>query len=143
LFPGRLRCRKAMADEALRGIRRQRPPESGRARRARLPPGVGLGVPSPLLATGLPAFAQEPGTAWTITSTAGVIERACRQVVKDWMERAGLHGMREGAEAMLEARRVFVSGEWQPFLTFRIEQEAQRPYPHCAVAEGQHYTMAV
>jgi hypothetical protein len=74
---------------------------------------------------------------------SGVIEGACRHVVKDRMERAGMHWTREGAEAMLEVRSVFVSGEWEQFQAFRIEQETQRLYPHRALVEGLHYTMAV
>jgi hypothetical protein len=37
---------------------------------------------------------------------SGVIEGACRHLIKDRKERAGRHGTREGAQAMLDLRRV-------------------------------------
>jgi hypothetical protein len=73
---------------------------------------------------------------------SGVIEGACRHVVKDRMERAGMHWTRQGAEAMLEVRSLFVSDCWEAFQTFRIEQETQRLYPHRALVEGFQFTMA-
>jgi hypothetical protein len=73
---------------------------------------------------------------------SGVIEGACRHVVKDRMERAGMHWTREGAEAMLEVRSVFVSDSWEPFQTYRIERETQRLYPHRNLVEGACFVMA-
>jgi hypothetical protein len=67
---------------------------------------------------------------------SGVIEGACRHVVKDRMERAGMHWTVEGAEAMLEVRSVFVSDCWEPFQTYRIDRETERLYPHRALVEG-------
>jgi hypothetical protein len=74
---------------------------------------------------------------------SGVIEGACRHVVKDRMERAGMHWTREGAEAMLEVRSLFVSGCWEDFQAYRIEQETQRLYPHRALVEGSRFMMAI
>jgi hypothetical protein len=74
---------------------------------------------------------------------SGVIEGACRHVVKDRMERAGMHWTREGAEAMLEVRSLFVSDCWEAFQAFRIDQETQRLYPHRALVEGTQFMMAV
>ena len=61
---------------------------------------------------------------------SGVIEGACRYVVKDRMERAGMRWSLAGAQAMLDLRTTFVNGQWEEFQSYRIEQESQRLYPH-------------
>jgi hypothetical protein len=43
---------------------------------------------------------------------SGVIEGACRHVIKDRLERAGMHWTVAGAQAMLDVRSVSVSGHW-------------------------------
>jgi hypothetical protein len=73
---------------------------------------------------------------------SGVIEGACRHLVKDRMERAGMHWTVAGAQAMLEVRSVYLSGQWEEYQAYRIEQETQRLYPHRALVE-QSYEMAV
>ena len=73
---------------------------------------------------------------------SGVIEGACRHVVKDRMERAGMHWTLPGAAAMLEVRSIAVSGDWEDFQIYRIQQEAQRLYPFRALVEGPEYMMA-
>jgi hypothetical protein len=72
---------------------------------------------------------------------SGVIEGACRHLVKDRMERAGMHWTVPGARAMLEVRSVYVSGQWDKYQAYRIEQETQRLYPYRELAEPQ-YAMA-
>ncbi len=60
---------------------------------------------------------------------SGVIEGACRHLVKDRMERAGMHWTIAGAEqAMLDVRSVYVSGQWAAFQHHRI---APRPKRRC------------
>lgn len=61
---------------------------------------------------------------------SGVIEGACRYVVKDRMERAGMRWTVAGAQAMLDLRTTFVNGQWEEFQSYRIERESQRLYPH-------------
>ena len=61
---------------------------------------------------------------------SGVIEGACRHLVKDRMERAGMHWTIAGAQAMLEVRSIYVSGQWEEYQAYRIEQETQRLYPY-------------
>ena len=72
---------------------------------------------------------------------SGVIEGACRHLVKDRMERAGMHWTIPGAQAMLEVRSVYVSGQWEEYQAYRIAQETQRLYPYRALVEPQ-YAMA-
>jgi len=61
---------------------------------------------------------------------SGVIEGACRHVVKDRMERAGMRWTVEGAQAMLDLRTTYINGHWDAFQRHRIEQECQRLYPN-------------
>lgn len=73
---------------------------------------------------------------------SGVIEGACRHLVKDRMERAGMHWTAEGAQAMLDVRSVAVNGEWEAYQSYRIKQELQRLYPFRKVVEGNNYRLA-
>jgi hypothetical protein len=66
---------------------------------------------------------------------SGVIEGACRHLVKDRMERAGMHWTAAGAQAMLDLRSTFVSGQWDEYQSYRIELETQRLYPYRETAE--------
>jgi hypothetical protein len=53
----------------------------------------------------------------------GVIEGACRHMVKDRMERSGMRWRLDGAQAMLNVRAVWQSSYWETFHTFRIKHE--------------------
>ena len=66
---------------------------------------------------------------------SGVIEGACRHVVKDRMERAGMHWTIPGAQALLRLRCVAINGEWEAFMRYRIQQETARLYPHAELIE--------
>ena len=72
---------------------------------------------------------------------SGVIEGACRHLVKDRMERAGMHWTAAGAQAMLDLRSIFVSGQWEAYQAYRIALETQRLYPHREAAEP-NFSMA-
>ena len=61
---------------------------------------------------------------------SGVVEGACRHLVKDRMERTGMHWRVEGAQAMLDLRATYLNGDWDAFCAFRIEQETERLYPY-------------
>jgi hypothetical protein len=60
---------------------------------------------------------------------SGVIEGACRYVVKDRMERSGMSWILQGAHAMLGLRCIKLSGYWEEFMNHRIKQECERIYP--------------
>ena len=60
----------------------------------------------------------------------GVIEGACRHLVQDRMERAGMRRSLEGAQARLDLRRIHISGPWDEFTAHRIRKETERLYPH-------------
>jgi hypothetical protein len=59
---------------------------------------------------------------------SGVIEGACRHLVKDRLERAGMRWHPDGAQAMLDLRATYLNGEWEAFWTYHVEQEDDRLY---------------
>jgi len=61
---------------------------------------------------------------------SGVVEGACRHLVKDRMEGAGMRWKVDGAQAMLDLRAAYLNGDWEAFQTYRIEQETERLYPY-------------
>ena len=65
--------------------------------------------------------------------TSGVIEGACRHVVKDRMERAGMHWTLPGAQALLNPRCLALNDEWEAFIKYHIDQETTRLYANCPV----------
>jgi hypothetical protein len=73
---------------------------------------------------------------------SGVIEGACRYVVKDRMERAGMRWTVEGAQAMLDLRSTYVNGQWEDFQSYRIAQENLRLYPHKEALECIDWPLA-
>jgi len=70
---------------------------------------------------------------------SGVMEGACRHLIKDRMERAGMHGTLAGAQAMLDLRSVWIGGHWEAFQHERIEREIERLYPHRDLVAGEVY----
>ena len=59
----------------------------------------------------------------------GVIEGACRHLVKDRMDITGARWGLECAEAILKLRSLKVSGDLASYLTFHFAQEQKRNYP--------------
>jgi hypothetical protein len=60
---------------------------------------------------------------------SGVVEGACRHVVKDRLERTGMSWTRRGAQAMLNLRAIWTCDQWDDFQAYRIDRENQRLYP--------------
>jgi hypothetical protein len=75
----------------------------------------------------------------------GVIEGACRHVIKDRMERAGMRWQVPGAQAMLSLRAVNASGDWEAYQNYRMERENQRLYKNNKVLKdiAWPFTLAV
>ncbi len=61
---------------------------------------------------------------------SGVIEGACRHLVKDRMERSGMRWTLEGARAMLNVRATFQSSHWRIFLNQNMTQELKHTHPN-------------
>jgi hypothetical protein len=67
---------------------------------------------------------------------SGVIEGACRHVVKDRMERSGMRWVLKGAHSMLGVRCIYLSGLWEEFMQFHIDHEGQRLYSRFAANDA-------
>ena len=61
---------------------------------------------------------------------SGVIEGACRHVVKDRLERTGMSWTRPGAQAMLNLRAIWTCDQWEAFDKYRIDRETVRLFPY-------------
>lgn len=64
---------------------------------------------------------------WPIAS--GVIEGACRHLVKDRCELSGMRWSQDGAENLLRLRAVAENGDWDDYHQFRKQQRHRRLYP--------------
>jgi hypothetical protein len=69
----------------------------------------------------------------------GVIEGACRHVIKDRMERAGMRWKVPGAQAMLNLRTIHSNGDWTAFQDFRIALENEWLYPNIKTYDAQEW----
>ena len=76
---------------------------------------------------------------WPIAS--GVIEGACRHLVKDRMELSGMRWTQDGAENLLHLRTVAENEDWNAFHDFRKRQRHARlyniPFPSLGLPEAQ------
>lgn len=76
---------------------------------------------------------------WPIAS--GVIEGACRHLVKDRMELSGMRWTQDGAENLLRLRAVAENQDWDAFHDFRKRQRHARlydiPFPNFGLPESQ------
>ena len=67
--------------------------------------------------------------AYRLPIATGVIEGACRYLVKDRMDITGARWGLERAEAIFKLRLLKVSGNLAAYLTFHFEQKHKRHYP--------------
>ncbi len=101
----------------------------GRARRAR----VALTKVAAYLERNAPYmdYATYLARGWPIAT--GVIEGACRHLVKDRCELSGMRWTLAGAEALLHLRCIHENGDWDAYHAFRRRQRHHRlyavPYP--------------
>ena len=65
----------------------------------------------------------------------GVIEGACRHLVKDRMDITGARWGLERAEAILKLRSLKISGDLAAYLKFHFDQEHKRHYPGPPIPE--------
>ena len=61
---------------------------------------------------------------------SGVVEGACRHLVKDRMEQAGMRWRIAGAQAILSLRSIYVNDDWDAFHADRIQTEQRKLYPY-------------
>jgi hypothetical protein len=61
---------------------------------------------------------------------SGIVEGACRNLVKDRMERTGMRWSTSGAQAILDLRAVYLNGDWSSFHEYLIRREQKRLHPN-------------
>ena len=75
---------------------------------------------------------------------SGVAEGACRHLVKDRLELTGMRWERKGAQSMLHLRAIYLNGEWDQFVNYRIEKEQAALYgPGTAHKKVGSYAQAI
>ena len=60
---------------------------------------------------------------------SGAVEGACKNVIKDRMERSGMRWSEDGAEAMVKLRATYLSGDFEEFWAFHVRAEQERLHP--------------
>jgi hypothetical protein len=60
----------------------------------------------------------------------GVVEGACRHLVKDRLEQAGMRWSRAGAQALLDLRAIRLNGQWDAYWLFHRRRQHLRRYPN-------------
>ena len=71
-------------------------------------------------------YATALANGWPIAT--GIIEGACRHLVKDRMDLTGARWSLDGAEAVLRLRSLRASGDFEKYMAFHHRQERRRNY---------------
>lgn len=71
-------------------------------------------------------YPQALASGWPIST--GVIEGACRHLVKDRMDITGARWSTDGAEAILKLRAILANNDWDHYWHYHLRQEHQRTY---------------
>jgi hypothetical protein len=61
---------------------------------------------------------------------SGVVEGACRHLVKDRMEQSGMRWRIVGAQAVLSLRAIYLNDDWEAFHAARVQAEQRKLYPY-------------
>ena len=64
---------------------------------------------------------------WPIAS--GPVEGACQNLIEDRMERSGMRWTQKMAEAIVQLRAIYLSGDFDRYWSFHFEKDQQRLYP--------------
>ena len=72
-------------------------------------------------------YDQYLANGWPIAS--GPVEGACKNLIKDRMERSGMRWTEQMAEAIVQLRAIYLSGDFDDYWQFHIEQDQRRLYP--------------
>ena len=72
-------------------------------------------------------YDEDLAHGWPIAS--GPVEGACKNLIKDRMERSGMRWTEGMAEAIVQLRAIYLSGDFDRYWTFHIEKDQQRLYP--------------
>jgi hypothetical protein len=63
---------------------------------------------------------------WPIAS--GPVGGACKNLIKDRRERSGMRWTEEMAEALVQLRAIYLSGDVDRYWTFHIEKDQQHAF---------------
>src|SRR6266702_4273731 len=72
-------------------------------------------------------YDQYLANGWPIAS--GPVEGACKNLIKDRMERSGMRWTEQMAEAIVQLRAIYLSGDFDRYWEFHIAQDQRRLYP--------------
>jgi hypothetical protein len=78
-------------------------------------------------------YATALAKGWPIAT--GIIEGACRHIVKDRMDITGARWGLEGAEAILRLRAVIANGDFEDYWRFHLRREHERIH-HAKYRDG-------
>jgi len=79
-------------------------------------------------------YATALANGWPIAT--GIIEGACRHLVKDRMDLTGARWSLDGAEAVLRLRSLRASGDFKTYMAFHQRKEHYRNYASTAQNDG-------
>ena len=78
-------------------------------------------------------FPEYAGVPWSQEANSlhhkGSVEGACTNLVRDRFERSGMRWSPEMAEAMLKLRAVYLSGDYDAYWEWHIQQDQNRLRP--------------
>ena len=60
---------------------------------------------------------------------SGSVEGACKNLIKDRMERSGMRWSAEMAEAMVKMRATYLSGDFDEYWDYHVTQDQERLFP--------------
>jgi hypothetical protein len=72
-------------------------------------------------------YDQYLANGWPIAS--GPVEGACKNLIKDRMERSGMRWTEQMAEAIVQLRAIYLSGDFDQYWQFHIDEDQKRLYP--------------
>ena len=61
---------------------------------------------------------------------SGVVEGACRHLVRDRMELTGMRQRTDGAQSILDLRAILLNDDWEEFHEHRIQHNQNVFYPY-------------
>lgn len=73
---------------------------------------------------------------------SGVIEGACRHVVKDRLERTGMTWTKIGAQAILNLRSIAIGNHWKEFQEQWVQTETERLHPNRHILNHHEWAIA-
>src|SRR2546429_5828722 len=60
---------------------------------------------------------------------SGSVEGACKNLIKDRMERSGMRWTEAMAEAIVKLRAIYLSGDFDQYWPFHIQKDQERLHP--------------